>query len=56
MLDHGAFGIVVKMKDDSSRTLYAMKLQKIGEEYVREKKVLSQLNSTKIVGLRRGNE
>ena len=56
VLDAGRFGIVFEVEDrlDSLRTHYAMKFQKVGDEFHREWKVLGQLNSSRIVGLKRG--
>ena len=54
--DAGRFGIVFEVEDrsDSLRTHYAMKFQKVGDEFNRELKVLGQFNSSRIVGLKRG--
>ena len=57
-LDIGAFGVVVEVDDTTpdpkSPTRYAMKLQDQGPIYRLEFKILSQLNSNKIVRLKRG--
>ena len=57
-LDIGAFGVVVEVDDATpdpkSPTRYAMKLQDQVPIYRLELKILSQLNSNKIVRLKRG--
>ena len=58
MLEHGAYGVVFQVEDtnpdpDSPKS-YAMKIQDEGAEYRKELKILSQLNSDRIVRLKKG--
>ena len=52
-LGRGRYGVVFVVEDlqpdDGSPTLYAMKIQRNGEEYQRELKILCQLNSDRII-------
>ena len=53
--DAGRLGVVFEVKDRSDPSKhFAMKFQKVGDEFHREKKVLSQFNSKRIIGLKRG--
>ena len=58
LLEHGAYGVVFQVEDTkpdpNSPTSYAMKIQDEGAEYRREFKILSQLNSDRIVRLKKG--
>ena len=58
MLEYGAYGVVFQVEDTkpdpNSPTSYAMKIQDEGDEYRRELKILSQLNSDRIVRLKKG--
>ena len=54
----GAYGVIFEVEDTKpdpgSPTKFAMKIQVDGQEYRREFKILSQLNSDKIIHLRKG--
>jgi hypothetical protein len=54
----GAYGVIFEVEDTKpdpgSPTKFAMKIQVDGQEHRREFKILSQLNSDKIIRLRKG--